>query len=274
MTKPYIGILGCGWLGLPLAVYLQNKGYTVRGSVTSEVGLQKLQANQIDGFVVRLHENGVTGNALGFLEGISLLIIAIPPGFRKNADDSYFHKIKALWHVIHTSGVERVLLMSSTSVFGQHQTYITDHTPPEPDTLSGEKLADVERFVLSQTQNTTVFRLGGLFGPNRHPVTFLAGRSQVPQPLGKIHFIHVADIVEIVEKWCYMQPTQKVFNLCHPERPTRKAYYTTTAMQRHLTPPTFDENDRTEGKSIYPDGVLTILQHGFKHPILTAYPVE
>lgn len=274
MSNQSIGILGCGWLGLPLAVYLQNKGYTIRGSVTSDEGLPKLHENHIDGFVVRLHENGVSGNALGFLKGISTLIIAIPPGFRKNVDDSYFHKMKAFWHELNASDVKHVLFISSTSVFGGHQTHITDLTQPEPDTLSGEKLAEVERFVLSQTQKTTVFRLGGLFGPNRHPITFLAGRTQVAQPFGKIHFIHLNDIQEIVEKWLKIQPTQRVFNICHPELPSRIAYYTTTAKQRQLTPPTFDENDRTLGKSIYPDGVLTILQHRFKHQELTAYPVE
>jgi nucleoside-diphosphate-sugar epimerase len=274
MSQPYIGVLGCGWLGLPLAVYLQNKGYAIRGSVTSEEGLPKLKEKNIDGFVVRLHENGVSGDALGFLKNTSLLIIAIPPGFRKNADDSYFNKMKSLWHELNASDVKQVLFMSSTSVFGDHQSHITDVTQPEPDTLSGEKLVEVERFVLSQTQKTTLFRLGGLFGPNRHPISFLAGRTQVPQPNGKIHFIHLNDIQEIVEKWLKIQPNQSVFNLCHPQLPSRIDYYTTTALQRQLTPPTFDENDRTQGKSIYPDGVLTILQHRFKHQELAAYPVE
>lgn len=38
-----IGILGCGWLGVPLGKYLQQLDYTVKGSRTSESGVVELQ---------------------------------------------------------------------------------------------------------------------------------------------------------------------------------------------------------------------------------------
>lgn len=273
MEKQNIGILGCGWLGFPLAVFLKNKGFDVKGSVTSTQSLEKLDTAQLKGFEIRLHENGVTGNLIEFLDDLSLLIIAIPPGFRKNPDDSYLQKIQSLWKSIDASNVKNILFISSTSVFGEQQNDITDQTEPLPDALNGQKLREVEIFIQQQKQNSCIFRLGGLFGPNRHPVVYLAGRQNVPQPLGKIHFIHLYDIQEIVLKWLYTKPQQGQFNIVHPERPTRKAYYQNMALKMHLQPPVFDETDTTEGKSIYPDGVLTILQHEFVYSKLEDYPL-
>ncbi|RZJ28768.1 MAG: short-chain dehydrogenase, partial [Flavobacterium sp.] len=52
-----ISILGCGWLGLPLAKSLIQKGYSVKGSTTSENKVDVLQANNIDPFVISLSED-------------------------------------------------------------------------------------------------------------------------------------------------------------------------------------------------------------------------
>jgi len=39
-----VSILGCGWLGKPLAVFLISKGYLVKGSTTSDEKLKLLAA--------------------------------------------------------------------------------------------------------------------------------------------------------------------------------------------------------------------------------------
>ena len=40
-NKKIIGILGCGWLGLPLAQQLVEDGHIVRGSTTQNSKLEK-----------------------------------------------------------------------------------------------------------------------------------------------------------------------------------------------------------------------------------------
>ena len=42
MQKETITILGCGWLGLPLAQTLVKEGYSVKGSTTTEDKLEVL----------------------------------------------------------------------------------------------------------------------------------------------------------------------------------------------------------------------------------------
>ena len=67
MTKN-IGILGCGWLGLPLAKKLIEKGYSVNGTTTSSNKLKVLQNAGINPFTVRLSETGIEGDIEGFFQ--------------------------------------------------------------------------------------------------------------------------------------------------------------------------------------------------------------
>ena len=38
-----VSVLGCGWLGKPLAISLLDEGYSVKGSTTSEDKLELLE---------------------------------------------------------------------------------------------------------------------------------------------------------------------------------------------------------------------------------------
>ena len=44
---PLLGVLGCGWLGVPLTKYLKSLGYVVRGSKTSSEGVRKLKKQEL-----------------------------------------------------------------------------------------------------------------------------------------------------------------------------------------------------------------------------------
>ena len=54
MQKETITILGCGWLGLPLAKALVKAGYSVKGSTTREENLETLREAGLEPFLVEL----------------------------------------------------------------------------------------------------------------------------------------------------------------------------------------------------------------------------
>ena len=81
--KEEISLIGCGWLGLPLACYLIDKGFNVKGSTTSKEKLDLLRTYNIEGFLIELNETEILGNYSEFLTGSETLIINIPPGLRK-----------------------------------------------------------------------------------------------------------------------------------------------------------------------------------------------
>ena len=91
-----IAILGCGWLGLPLAKSLLNDGCQVHGSTTSEEKLTDLQTAGIHPFLLSLSENEIKGDVEGFLWDIDVLVINVPPKLRGGKAENYVKKMQLL----------------------------------------------------------------------------------------------------------------------------------------------------------------------------------
>lgn len=274
-----ISILGCGWLGLPLAKSLLSKGYKVKGSTTSESKLEVLKNVGISPFQIQLDAHQIIGNMEDFLKETNVLAIDIPPGLRKETSTSnemtFVNKIKNLIPFIEKSGVQKVIFVSSTSVYGDSFPIveITEETKPNPDTESGKQLVIAETLLQSNPHfKTTVIRFGGLLGEDRHPVKFLAGRANVENPDAPINMIQREDCIGVIEKalefaqddnWEWNQ----TFNAVAPQHPTRKAYYHKKAEILNLPLPTFTEDSESKGKIISSKKVERILGYSFHKEI-------
>ena len=81
-----ISILGCGWLGFPLAKRFLDAGHSVKGSTTSQEKLVNLQKEGIISYKINLLPEGVVGDLSAFLSDTEILIIDIPPGLRKDPE--------------------------------------------------------------------------------------------------------------------------------------------------------------------------------------------
>ena len=139
-----VSILGCGWLGFPLAKKLIEIGFEVKGSTTSENKLAVLKSNKIAPYLLELTENKISACISDFLNDSDILIIDIPPKLRAENTDSekkvFVEKIKNLIPYIEKSTVKKVLFVSSTSVYGDDNGLVTEETSPNPDTESGKQL--------------------------------------------------------------------------------------------------------------------------------------
>ena len=104
-----IAILGCGWLGLPLAKSLLSKRYEIAGSTTSENKLEVLKNAGIFPFQIQLDENEIIGNIQDFLKETDVLVIDIPPGLRRQISTSnemtFVNKVKTLIPFIEKSKI-------------------------------------------------------------------------------------------------------------------------------------------------------------------------
>ena len=274
-----ISILGCGWLGLPLAKSLLLKGYEVKGSTTSESKLDVLNNAGVLPFQIQLESHQIIGTIEDFLKETDVLIIDIPPGLRSEISSSlemtFVNKIRTLIPFIEKSGIKKVIFVSSTSVYGDGFPIveITEETMPNPDTESGKQLAIVEALLQSNLNfKTTVIRFGGLLGDERHPAKFLAGKTNVENPDAPVNLIQREDCIGIIEKilkqvqhdnWEWNQ----TFNAVSPQHPKRKVYYHKKAEILNLPLPTFAENSESKGKMISSKKVETILGYSFQKEI-------
>jgi nucleoside-diphosphate-sugar epimerase len=272
-----ISILGCGWLGLPLAKSLLAKGYEVKGSTTSVIKLDVLKNAGISPFQIQLEAHQIIGTIEDFLKETDILIIDIPPGLRKVTSTSnemtFVNKVKTLIPFIEKSRIQKVIFVSSTSVYGDGFPIveITEETKPNPDTESGKQLAITETLLQSNPHfKTTVIRFGGLLGDDRHPIKFLAGRTNVENPEAPVNMIQREDCIGIIEEILKQVQHEKwgeTFNAVAPQHPTRKSYYHKKAEIFNLPLPTFAEDSESKGKIISSEKVETILGYSFQKEI-------
>jgi hypothetical protein len=247
-----IGVIGCGWLGLPLAEELHKTGYRISGTTTSKEKITVLETKGIQPFKISISEKGIKGPILEFLNTISILIINIPPSLRgKGPKKSYIGKIKLLYDAIKQSSVKQVIFASSTAVYGEAEGTVTEITTPEPNTTSGVQLLECENLFLNDEQlQTTIIRFGGLIGPERHPITMLSGRENLKGGNAPINLIHLDDCIGIIKSVIEHNHWNAILNAVYPQHPTKEEYYTKEALKRGLTPPQYESKNNKKYKLI------------------------
>ncbi|WPO79982.1 NAD-dependent epimerase/dehydratase family protein [Flavobacterium sp. KACC 22761] len=264
-----ISILGCGWLGFPLAKKLIEKGNSINGSTTSENKLAILKDSGINPFLVTLESESISESINAFLSESEILIIDIPPKLRAiNADSEkkvFVEKIKNLIPFIEKSEIKKVLFVSSTSVYGDDNSIITEETIPNPETESGRQLFLTEN-LLQENQNfeTTILRFGGLIGEDRHPVKFLAGKENLENPDAPINLIHLNDCIGIIEEIINQSKWSEVFNAVAPFHPTREEFYSQKAIKMNLPEPKFSSEKSNIQKVISSEKTETVLSYQFR----------
>lgn len=259
-----IAILGCGWLGLPLAKSLIFDGYSVKGSTTSEEKLNFLRENKIEPFLIAASEEKVNGDIAQFLSEAQILIIDIPPKLRGNSTENFVQKIKNLIPFIEKAEVEKVLFVSSTSVYADDNLEITEKTNRNPDTESGRQLVEAELLLQNNSKfKTTVLRFGGLIGEDRHPVKYLAGKENLENPDAPVNLIHQDDCIGIIKKIISCEAWNETFNAVAPFHPTRKEYYTKKAEKLNLPIPHFSSNKLSSSKIISSGKIQKELNYSF-----------
>lgn len=264
-----ISILGCGWLGFPLAKSLLEKGFSVKGSTTSLEKISLLEQNGILTFKIFLDENEIHGDIESFLENSEILIIDIPPKLRGNSKENFVAKIQNLIPFIENTKVEKVMFVSSTSVYADDNLSVDETTKPQPDTESGKQLLETE-MILQNNKNfkTTIIRFGGLIGKNRHPIRFLTGKQNLENPEAPINLIHQTDCIGILESIIDKDCFGEIFNAVAPFHPSRKDYYTQKATEFELAIPEFDTGKPSIGKTINSIKVESLLNYIFQLPYL------
>lgn len=244
-----ISIVGCGWLGLPLATLLA-KNNTVKGSVTTPAKLELLEAKGIQPFLVDLNDPDA-GVVTQFLAGSELLIIAIPPKIKSEGTVSYPQKIEKLLPFIKAAGIKKVLFTSSISVYAEDESIpvIDETTTPNPETESGKQVLAAEQ-VLQQCPDfeTTILRLGGLMGGERHPVYHLAGKTGLQNPDGPVNLVSLDVVIAVILKVPEQEVWGETFVVVEQQHPSRKAFYTAEANKRNLPLPQFDASQPSKGK--------------------------
>jgi len=260
-----ISILGCGWLGLPLAQSLLAKNNQIKTSTTSPEKIENLKNLGLNPYLISVSDV-IEGDIAGFLNDAEILIIDIPPNISNSENDDFTAKIRNLIPEIKKSSVQKVLFVSATSVYDDDENFrnITEETPENPVTESARQMMKAEEILFQNSSfQTTSLRFGGLYGEERHPIKYLSGRSGIANPDAPINLIGLYDCIGIIEKIIEKKAWNEVFNGVNPEHPSRKEYYNGQAEKLGLPLVGFDESKTSVGKIIDSSKVERVLGYEF-----------
>ena len=243
-----VGILGAGWLGSVLAEKALKNNHTVKVSGTSPKKVSFLKDKGFNAQLLNVMEDRVSGD-LSFFRDIDTLIITIPPGLRKNPTRNYVGMIEQLIEKIVRFEIKKVVYTSSTSVYGFEELTITEESEILPITNAGKQIAACEKKLLDNTAfESCIIRLGGLMGPDRHPIYSLSGKQNLPNPKSPINFIHQKDAVGIILHLTENWKGNDVYNAVAPYHPPREKYYNNISKLAKVPPPTFQKKGQIRGE--------------------------
>ena len=145
-----IAILGAGWLGSVLAKKYIENNHNVIVSTTSREKQSLFAKNGLKAMLIEVTEEKIIED-YSFFNGIELLIITIPPMFRKNRNIKYVEMMERVIEKIVNFRIKKVIYTSSTSVYGFQKENITEKSKTTPISDAANKILMCENKLLENT---------------------------------------------------------------------------------------------------------------------------
>lgn len=260
MTEQYIagtiGILGAGWLGLPLARALLAAGKQVAVTVSSAEKAARLQGEGIHAHPLTISaEMPAADKKEPWPIPCETLVICVPP----SKTDDYPQAVARACQLAKEAGTRRVLFVSATSVWGAGQ---AEGEQPKPRHARGERMLAAEQAVLAAGfECVMIVRPSGLYGPDRHPGRFLAGKT-LEGGAQAVNLVHLDDVMAACLLLLERGKDGDAYNLSAPVHPRREQFYPFAARQLGLPAPVFIE---PAGAFLPIDGLRICEQLGFNY---------
>lgn len=259
-----VSILGCGWLGLPLAKHLIKKGFSLKGATTSEEKLEKLSQSGIKPYLMKF-DPSLEGAVQDFFQ-TELLVVNVPP--RSRTKDATYHpqQIRAIIDTIeHT--LDTIIYVSSTSIYPREDN-LYDETYHISREQSGNKaIFDAEQLVMNaeSVKNKYILRSAGQMGLERIPGKYFAGK-EIKGPHDHVNYIHQKDLVELLTYVIEEKPKNGIYNLVAPEHPLKKNVVNRSIAKMGFDKAWYNETSEVKKRIIAGDKVIKEWGYEFYYP--------
>lgn len=239
VPPPHISITGLGYLGLPLAQKFYQHGSRVaaiKRSLTSDdinlpIHLDTFDLGSTDAFQTALWRHHADKPVWFFL---------LPPSSLTHYADT----VKQWAELARACNVQHLIFTSSTSVYGDTARECDETATPDPQTESARQILAAEQHLLdSGISNIDILRLGGLYCAERHPVSRLVQKQNIPGGNRPINIVHRNITVESLFQTAFNPGGRRLKNIIEPRHPTRREFYTEEAAKLGLPALDFAPDD-------------------------------
>lgn len=250
----------------------------MRGSTTTKEKIALLEPEGIEPYYLKLDPQ-ISGDDVTTFFDVDTVVLNIPPPrvedrvtfMRKQADE--------LVSYINASPVKRLIMVSSTGVYGFKNQDADESNSHPPETENGRGLVTMERQLLDGLRaSVAVLRMSGLIGPGRNPGRFLSGRignkrsgkKQVDKDGNQhssqdqynqshkisgngdepVNLIHLEDACGVIITLIEQPDITGIFNTSAKEHPSRKEFYSRAAEKLGFDPPKFADAEPRPWKRI------------------------
>ncbi len=236
-----IVVVGCGWLGLPLAASLAADGHDVIGTTTRPARFDELRRSGVrpERLVAAPGADGavrIDGDARIF-DGADRVVVAVSPS---GDYEAYPKAIAAVADEAVRSEAAHLTLCSSTGVYpgsAEHPLVREEDASPSASRRA-PFLLSAEAAVRERAVAATIVRLAGLWGHGRHPARSLAGR-ELDGPDVPVNLVHRDDVIAAIRTLTLPTPTTGTFSVVAEAHPPRGTFYVNEARRLGLPAPTF-----------------------------------
>lgn len=236
-----------------MAKRLSSSEVDVNISTRSATRLAELRSTNITPFIIDIEQ--LNDHIKIFLDSPILII-----NITSKDKDSFENLITE----IEQSAVEKIIFVSSTSVYQNTNNIISEFNKAES---TQSPLFQIENLFRNNKHfQTTIIRLAGLIGPQRHPGLFFRNGKKVQQANTPVNLIHLDDCIAIINEIIAQNVWGETFNACSDTHPTKREFYSHARQLLSLAPPEFHQAEKQEYKIINNMKVKQVLNYSFKHP--------
>lgn len=213
-----IAIIGCGYVGYAVAQYWQQKMTLIVTATTTTP--ERVPTLQTVAQKVVVTQGNDPEKLKSVLQNQDVVLLSVGANKANSYQETYFNTAKTLVSILPDfPNIKQLIYTSSFAVYGDYKGALVDEdTPAIPKHDNGKILKATEDVLLAASNDklrVCIFRLGGIFGPNRELIKIFRNAPGTTRPGDGEHvnnWIHLDDIVGAIEL-ARQQQLQGIYNL-------------------------------------------------------------
>jgi nucleoside-diphosphate-sugar epimerase len=262
-----ISIIGCGWLGMPLALELQNSGFKVQGTVRTLTKTESFNNSGINFFQLDLNPETESIPEIGseFWQS-DIFVLTIPPSEPTN----YCERISKILDIIAKQPRRlSIIYTSSTGVYGKSKGLLNETYPLNPDRPGAAAVVECEKLLLGKNDiiDVCILRLAGLVGPGRAPGRFFAGKKNLGSGSSPVNLVQLDDCVGMIVRLIKQKIKKGIYNICADQHPMHREFYPAQAIKLGLESPEYGIDSPDADMKIIDNRLLkNVLDYAYIYP--------